>query len=837
MPPPLDQSNLSHNAFQALPMPIAIIDHHGVIIHVNHAWRQAMTEAGDWETSSPIGVPYLSICEQAAGPHPDIHESLTLGIRHVLEGRLNQFIRTYSVRQNNEDRPHQVAIKALEGYGAVIVHQDLGPSTASGRHRALRAKEREETLPRLAEHAPVLMWTCDANGQSQWYNKRWLDFCGVTMEEALANDWIGRVHPDDLAQVVATITEERRQRREYLHKFRLRRADGEYRWLQERCQPLSHHDGKFAGFIGSCSDITDIVRTEQELANHRDYLHRQLHFAGSLNRMSQAIIGLDENDQVLVPLLDMMGRALGIDANVVIEVRLHERNTNMIGEWSSTSTIKNSPHHSFDIKKFSESLRHAWEMRSPLESHSDQINPRFSSEGSAQLLHEQLAIISLLWLPFSFRADGFMLLGVHQINRRRIWLADEREYMASVANLIDLALQKSRMLSERRAGTKHLLHVSKMEAMGRLAGGIAHEFNNLLTAINGHSSLLQRGLPPGHPLRTHADTIIRAADRAAETTRHLLSFSRQQPIAPVALDPNRLIERMRMLIDRMIPENITIQTDLIANIGQVLGDPGQLELAMMNLAINARDAMPNGGILTILSREEFVDDLMASRSGIIPGLYITLSVRDSGIGLDGTTKERLFEPFFSANDVSQTDVKQTTGLGLSSAYGAVRSMNGYIGVNSDSGKGTTLTIYLPKIVKDTHQLPTPLRLGALGGNETVLLVEDNITVLEITRDALRKKGYHVLVATDGNEAVRLAQEHAASIDLLLTDLVLPGLSGENIAIRLRAKHPSLKVVISSGYSANAFALNRNFIHDGFLAKPYTLDELMRTVRKALERRV
>ncbi len=829
MPPPIDQPSLSHCAFQALPMPVAVIDHQGVILSVNNAWRQAMTHAGDWDSENCVGVPYLQICEQAAGPHADMHESLTLTIRNVLDGKLNQYIRTYNVRQNHEDRPHQVIMNRLAGYGAVIVHQDLGPSTASGRHRALQAKEREETLPRLAEHAPVLMWTCDTNGHSQWFNKRWLEFVGQNTEEALANNWQARIHPDDYSRVIATNSEERRKKREYLHKFRLQRADGEYRWLQERCQPLTHHDGQFAGFIGSCTDITDIVRTEEELASHRDHLHRQLHFAGALNRMSQTIIGMDENEQLLSPLLDIMGRTLSIDGIVIMDVRLNERKTNIISDWFSSPIINKGSSELFDINQFSESFRHAWEMRTPLESHADQINPRLSSEGSATLLHDRLAITSLLWLPFSFRTDGFMVLGCHQMVRRRTWVADEREFIASIANLIHLAIQKSHMLSERRASAMQLLQSGKMEAMGRLAGGIAHDFNNLLTAITGHSSLLQRGLPVGHPLRSHADTIIRAAERAAETTRHLLAFSSQQPLTAVALNPNRIIERLRMLIDRLIPENIIIQTDLVAHIGQALGDPGQLELAMMNLAIHARDAMPNGGQLTMLSREENVDVAMALRYDVKPGIYIAVSIRDSGVGMDSSTMERLFEPFFTNKNVGHG-----TGLGLSSPYGAVRSMHGFIGVKSQPSSGSTLTIYLPKVITDAHKTPTPLQIASLGGSETILLVEDNATVLELTRDALRNKGYHVLVATEGNEAVRLAQEHPVPIDLLLTDLVLPGLSGESIAVRLRANCPTIKVVITSGYVANAFATSRDFSHDGFLAKPYTLDELMRTVRKALD---
>ncbi|HEX3132888.1 MAG TPA: response regulator, partial [Planctomycetota bacterium] len=776
------------------------------------------------------GAPYLAVCTDAAGPDTDHHEVIEAGLNQVLDGKLATFVRTYTATCGREERPSQVMISALPTGGAVVVHQALGPASDSGRWRVNQARERDETMPRLAEHAPVLMWTSDGEGAWRWFNRRWLDFTGQTLDDAVREDWRTRIHRDDRVKAMTTANEAQRNKREYLHKYRLRRPDGEYRWLHERGQPLYHPDGRFAGYIGSCTDITDIVRTEEDLARNRDHLHRQLQFAGTLNRMAQTIIAMDDQDRILDSLVETIGRTLAVDHALIIDVRLPQQKAVVLSDWGDPSCPVEIQHkNDLTLDQFQESLRHAWEMRTPLESHHDQINPRLASEGSASFLHQRLKIRSVLWYPFAFRADGFLLLSVNQLVRRRIWLGDEREFLAAVTNLVNLALQKARMLGERRESAVQRHQTSKMEAMGRLAGGVAHDFNNLLTAISGHTHLLLRGLPNQHPLRKHAETVLRATERATETTRNLLAFSRQQPVTPIVTNPNKVVERLRVLIDRLIPANITVETDLLVSAGNVLADPGQLELALMNLAVNARDAMPDGGRMVITTRELVVDDDHSRRVGARPGIYVTLSVRDTGVGMDPGTAERIFEPFFTTKEAGRG-----TGLGLSSAYGAVRAMDGFITIETAKGRGSTIAISLPKVMDDAHETPTPLRLKALGGSETILLVEDNAAVLELTRDALRNQGYQVLSAGDGDEALRVMQSHPGAIDLLLTDLVLPGFNGQTLAVRLRAVRPNLTVIFSSGYSADAFQPTAEMSNAGFLAKPYTIDELVRAVRSAID---
>jgi PAS domain S-box-containing protein len=832
-PSPVDQAALILAAFQALPSPVAILDGATVIVAVNNAWRRAVSDNGEWDSSEPVGRPYLEACQGADGPGEDQHATVSTGLRQVLEGKAPRFARSYVCGSNLDDRAFQMVASALPAPGGVVVvHQELTPSSASGRIRARRAREQEEALPRLAEHAPVLMWTTDAEQRPLWFNRRWLDFTGLSLEQALADDWRLRIHPDDRAAAEAVADEARQHRREYLRKFRFQRGDGGYRWLQERGQPLYHADRRFAGYIGSCSDITEIVRTEEDLARHRDHLHRQLHFAEILNRMAQAIGGMDSHEAVLDTLAALLGRALGLDRCMIFDVRLPQRMAAGISEWLNPDSPRSlSAKQDFPLDLFAESLRFLWERRSSLESHRDQPNPRLVSEGSAALLHERLDVASLLWHPFGFHQEGFHLLVLNQVDRRRDWPEDERRFIDAVASQVALALQKLRILARQRAAEAQLQQVRKMDTMGRLAGDVAHDFNNLLTAINGHAHLLGSQVDGNDSARHHLAAILQATDRAAVTTRQLLAFSRRQELRPRVVQPNSVVFELRKLIGRLLPANITLETPLDPEAGLVHADPTQLELVLMNLAINARDAMPHGGTLTITSGNVLLDGELAQQQRLGPGEYVELSVRDTGIGMDPATLERIFEPFFT------TKPGTGTGLGLSSAYGLIAAMGGALTVASQPTRGSAFTIHLPRVLaEDPNQTPTPLRLPAAGGNETVLLVEDDPSVLSLARESLQHHGYHVLAADDAESALRLAAHHPGAIDLLLSDLMLPRLGGNELAIKLRSQRPAVRVVFISGYSADAFASARDLPHAGFLAKPFTIDELMRAVRVAIDAR-
>ena len=393
----------------------------------------------------------------------------------------------------------------------------------------------------------------------------------------------------------------------------------------------------------------------------------------------------------------------------------------------------------------------------------------------------------------------------------------------------EIPLQKLRILARQRTAESQLQQVRKMDTMGRLAGDVAHDFNNLLTAITGHAELLAVQVHGNEDARRHLEAILQATDRATVTTRQLLAFSRRQELRPRVVQPNSVVFELRKLIGRLLPANITIITRLDPEAGLVHADPTQLELVLMNLALNARDAMLDGGTLTIASSNVLLDGDIAQQQRLEPGEYVQVTVHDTGIGMDAATLERIFEPFFT------TKLGRGTGLGLSSAYGLITAMDGALTVASTLGIGSTFTIHLPRVLaEDSQQTPTPLRLPTVGGSETVLLVEDDPGVLSLARETLHYHGYHVLAADDAEAALRLVANHPGTIDLLLSDLMLPRLSGNELALRLRRQRPGLRVVFISGYSADAFASARDLPHVGFLAKPFTIDELMRTVRAAID---
>jgi PAS domain S-box-containing protein len=373
----------------------------------------------------------------------------------------------------------------------------------------------------------------------------------------------------------------------------------------------------------------------------------------------------------------------------------------------------------------------------------------------------------------------------------------------------------------------------KMEAVGRLAGGIAHDFNNLLTLIRGQVERLQAGLEEDHPLRRSADEVARAADRAAGLTLQLLAFSRRQVLSPKVLNVNTVIRNAHLLLTRLIGEDVSVELSLAPEVQPVKADPGQLEQALMNLAINARDAMPGGGVLSISTANVELDETYCRQHiSARPGHYVRLAVSDTGTGMDPETRARVFEPFFTTKEVGKG-----TGLGLSMVYGTVKQSGGYIWAYSEQGIGTTFKIYLPAVeaaVETEPRRAPATELGRLGGTETILLVEDEDGVREVIEETLRARGYRVLAASRGSEALQIAEFIEDDIHLLVTDVVMPHMSGREVALRLTARRPDLRVLYLSGYTDDAI-LHHGILDPGtyFLQKPFAAVELARKVREVL----
>jgi PAS domain S-box-containing protein len=381
---------------------------------------------------------------------------------------------------------------------------------------------------------------------------------------------------------------------------------------------------------------------------------------------------------------------------------------------------------------------------------------------------------------------------------------------------------------------EQLRQARKMEAIGRLAGGIAHDFNNLLTPIVGYSQLAISTLHPSDPMRQDIQEIQKSAERAAKLIRQMMTFSRRQALKPQVLNLNSVLLDMDKMLRQLIEENIELVTLSAPDLGSVKMDPGQFEQVLVNLVVNARDAMPNGGKLILETSNVTLDqDFVYQHGRMIPGRYVRMTVSDTGIGMSEEVKTHLFEPFFTTKEHNKG-----TGLGLSTVYGIVKQSNGYILVYSEPDRGTTFKIYFPLVEEEASALPRRDEIGYLPkGNETVLLVEDEPLVRGLAVRILREQGYKVLEASNGNEALRIAQGNAGKgIHLLLTDVVMPQMGGKELADRLKALRPGIKVLFTSGYTDNAVVQHGLLDPDiAFLEKPLSPSALARKVRELLDR--
>jgi two-component system, cell cycle sensor histidine kinase and response regulator CckA len=405
-----------------------------------------------------------------------------------------------------------------------------------------------------------------------------------------------------------------------------------------------------------------------------------------------------------------------------------------------------------------------------------------------------------------------------------------RDRAGKVIGAVEILLDAS----EQRRLEEQLIEAQKMEAVGRLAGGIAHDFNNVLAVIQGFAWISQSSLAAADPMREDLDQVLRAVDRAASLTKQLLAFSRKQVFRLQVIDVNVLVRDVQKMLNRVIGEDVELQTRLGAEAGRVRADAGQLEQVLLNLAVNARDAMPRGGVLTVETAHVQLDEEHAQqRLEVAPGEYVMIAVSDTGIGMNRQTLDHMFEPFFTTKEKGQG-----TGLGLSTVFGIVKQSHGHIAVDSRPGMGTTFRIYLPRTqAKRTDETVRIERPTMLRGSETVLVVEDEEMVRQLASHVLRRNGYVVLEAGNAGEALLICEKHEGEIDLLLSDVVMPRVSGADLARRLVRLRPAMKVLFMSGYSEEAWVQHGLVeLAFGLLEKPFTPQALLTGVREALDQR-
>ncbi|HSO72320.1 MAG TPA: ATP-binding protein, partial [Thermodesulfobacteriota bacterium] len=441
-------------------------------------------------------------------------------------------------------------------------------------------------------------------------------------------------------------------------------------------------------------------------------------------------------------------------------------------------------------------------------------------------------INSLLCVPMVYGGNLIGFLGFDSARKEKAWSREIVTLLTIIGEIFAHALERLWVEGEKRKLEEQLRQSQKMEAIGRLAGGVAHDFNNMLTGIIGYADLLLLSLSRDHPLVGKVEEIKKAGKRAASLTQQLLAFSRKQMLQPKVLDLNLVVNDLKKMLQRLIGEDIELETQLESSLLRVKVDPNQMGQVLMNLVVNARDAMSRGGAITIATANVVLDQAYGRKKGVSlqPGPYVLLEVRDTGTGMDSETRSHIFEPFFTTKELGKG-----TGLGLSTVYGIIKQSGGYIWVDSLPESGTTFQIFLPQAegessLKESQPRSPPL----FQSSETILIVEDNELVRNLTSEALKHYGYRVIEAPGGEPALKIAREHGEKIDLLLTDVVMPGLNGRELADQILSFRPDIKVLYMSGYSDNAIVQN-GILTPGlaFIEKPFSPETLAEKVRQVI----
>jgi PAS domain S-box-containing protein len=769
--------------------------------------------------------------------------------------------------------------KIIEVRGAF---QDLSALKAA--ERSLLKMQRHFQL--LADSMPIIVWTAGPDGVVDYHNRALLDYSGPGNPDWQPSErWLHLVHPDDKDEVLSVWEAARMTEGPYLVQFRLRRADSEYRWFLTRAIPERAADGSISKWYGSSVDIHEQKQLEEEARALAGRL------TTTLESITDAFITLDV-DWRFSFLNQQAERLLGKARDELLGKSLWEEFPAAVGsrfetEYRIAMESGNAVHFEekfaplglvADISAYPSSEGLSVYLR----------DVSLQREAQAQLLLLQSAVARLADIVVIAKADedgaspqivfvndafqrvtgyrgeealgrqyGFMAgpntdpaaldrlahafrnwqpvrteILCYKRDGRDLWLEIDLVPLADSHGRFTHWVGIERDITERMAIEGHLRQSQRLEALGQLTGGIAHDFNNLLTVILGNAEILSADLSAVHDQKQLADVIAGAAVRGAELTSRLLAFARKQALEPRAVNVNQLVTGMEPLLRRTLGEHIDIELVCGAGVWPALIDPGQLEDALLNLCLNARDAMPGGGRLTLETANTRLDhDYAEQHPSVEPGQYILVAVSDTGHGISADILERVFEPFFSTKEKGKG-----TGLGLSMVYGFIKQSGGHINVYSEHGEGTTVRMYLPR----SQAQPLPKKANrketeSAGGKESILVVEDDTFVRRFAVRELVRLGYSVFEAENGPAALELLSM-TGPVDLLFTDVVMPGgLSGRRLADEVSQRHPSVKVLFTSGYTDNAI------VHHGrldpgvhLLAKPYRRIDLARTVRRVLD---
>ncbi len=635
----------------------------------------------------------------------------------------------------------------------------------------LMVTDREQQYQTLADSGQALVWLAGTDQLCHYFNKTWLKFTGRSLEQEKGNGWAEGVHPDDLQRCLDIYSRSFEKREKFSMDYRLRRADGEYRWLQDDGSPCYDSSGEFVGYIGFCLDVTEGKELELELARNNEYM------SAILDCLSDGVVACDKDGT-----LSLFNR--------------------------STREFHGLPEQPLPPDQWAD-YYDIFEKDGITRMKTENI-PLFRALQGQEVNNQEIVVVSKGATPLTLLATGRQLV------------SNCGEKLGAVVSLHDVTMVK--------ALEEHIRQAQKLESIGTLAGGVAHDFNNILTVIIGAAALLELNVADDPEQMELVAQISHSAERATKLTQSLLAFSRKQAINKQPEDVGSVVTTMQDFFGRIIGEDILLTTYLPDEALMVTIDRGQIEQVLMNLAINARDAMPHGGVLDIVVSPVENDGTQLDLEGCRYGHYALITVSDTGEGIDPETAKRIFEPFFTTKLLGKG-----TGLGLSMAYGIIRQHDGVIQVESTQGEGATFKIYLP--LRDQSEKPVSvLSLKQLpGGTETILLVEDDPEVLVMNKGLLERAGYVVLSALDGAEALDLFRRGSDAIALVVLDVVMPGMNGKDVYGKLKEYRNNVKVLFVSGYTADVLN-TKGVVQSGnnFISKPLNPQVFLRRVRALID---
>jgi len=697
-------------------------------------------------------------------------------------------------------------------------------------------RESQRALSTLMSNLPGMAYRCrnDRNWTLEFVSDGCYALTGYQAADLLGNTRVSYgdlIHPDDREPVWNQVQTALQAKQPFHLLYRIRTAGGAEKWVWERGRGVLTGDGTLRALEGFVADITERKQAEEAERHSRRITEgvasaslRYLE-TGDVRAMAQIIV-----DKAVEITGAQFGAALDLDRQNRPRIRAASSGIwKFFPEKARAEVERELQEKGFHLlasaaNLFSVPLRDG----ESILTNAPSLHPRWA--GTQPPGHPMVE--SLLAVPI--KAGDRVVGAIGLANRPGGFTARELRDAETFANTAALALRMAASEEERARAEEQLRQAMKMEAVGRLAGGIAHDFNNLLTTVLGYARMGLDSAQTSEPVRRYFAEIQQASERAARLTRQLLAFSRRQPLEPRVVNLNTILLETGKILRRLIGEDIELVTLPGADLWSVQVDPIQLEQVLLNLAINARDAMPKGGRLTIETSNLHLDAADTSAHGNCPpGDYVSLVVSDAGVGMTDEVKAHLFEPFFTTKEQGKG-----TGLGLATCYGIIKQSGGHISVSSETGRGTTVWIYLPRVLESPNATPAGDEAAIYypRGSETIFLVEDEEAVRSLAADILRDRGYRVLVAANGQDALRVTEAHAGEpIHLLLTDVVMPQMGGKALADNLRLRFPDMHVLYMSGYPDDAI-VHQGVVEPGlaFLQKPFTPADLARKVRAVLD---